>query len=140
MELIIYRKSDGRPLAQEGITSFYTQDTYDSTHIYEHIIEKFKGEKEDYSEIWLEDELIIQKTFTHEYTIQNDELVFGEEKTFEDAPQVPTPEERIKALEEERLYLQLALAESIEKQEIDKVNNQLALAELVETLTIKGVL
>ncbi|MEH7522025.1 hypothetical protein V7149_01880 [Bacillus sp. JJ1503] len=55
-------------------------------------------------------------------------------------PKVPTSEERIKALEEERLGLQLALAESIEKQEIDKINNQLAMAELIETLTIKGVL
>lgn len=40
----------------------------------------------------------------------------------------------------ENEILQMALAEAIEKQEIDKITNQLALAELMETLTIKGVL
>lgn len=87
-----------------------------------------------------ERESILDKQTSQGYVLIREEnllegnyLVFGE-------PRDPTPEERIKALEEERLGLQLALAESIEKQEIDKINNQLALADLVETLTMKGVL
>ena len=55
-------------------------------------------------------------------------------------PKSPTTEEKIAQLEQEKLVLQLALAEAIEKQETDKINNQLALAELIETLTVKGVL
>ncbi|WP_313803630.1 hypothetical protein [Cytobacillus sp.] len=140
MHIIIYRKSDGQSLLQETASSFFTQETYDSTHNIEHVVKTHGGVKEDYSEIRLVDETIIQKTVTHEFTIVNGEIVFGAEKVIEAPPKEPTPDERIKALEEERLGLQLALAESIEKQEIDKINNQLALAELVETLTMKGVL
>lgn len=43
-------------------------------------------------------------------------------------------------LKQEKSTLQLALAETIEKQEIDKVNNQLALADLLETLIKREVL
>lgn len=50
-----------------------------------------------------------------------------------------TPEERQRA-EQEKLELQIALAEAIEKQETDKLNNQLAVAELTELLMQKGVL
>lgn len=52
----------------------------------------------------------------------------------------PTPPTDIELLQQENLILQLALAETIEKQETDKINNQIALAELLETLIIKGVL
>lgn len=138
--LIIYRKADGIPLLQETISSFYTKESYVNTHNYEHIIKNHGGLIEDYDEIWLEDESIIQRTYTHEFTIIKGEIVFGAEKIIEEPLGEPTAEERIEALEQEKLALQLALAESIEKQEIDKVNNQIALAELIETLTIKGVL
>lgn len=53
--------------------------------------------------------------------------------------QVPLSE-KVASLEQESMILQLALAETIEKQEVDKVGNQVAMAELVETLIIKGVL
>jgi len=53
---------------------------------------------------------------------------------------MPTLEEKIVALGQEKLNLQIALAEAIEKQETDKLNNQLAVAELTELLTQKGVL
>ncbi|MDI2588031.1 hypothetical protein OR571_13130 [Psychrobacillus sp. NEAU-3TGS] len=62
-------------------------------------------------------------------------LIFTDEK-----PSVTVVDERLELLEQERLFLQIALAESIEKQEVDKINNQIALAEVIETLTIKGVL
>lgn len=51
-----------------------------------------------------------------------------------------TPEERIAVLEKEKDFLQIALAESIEKQETDKISSQLAIAELTEALIFKGVL
>ncbi|WP_419392873.1 hypothetical protein [Cytobacillus praedii] len=137
---IIYRKSDGEPVLQEGLPSNFTIETYDTSYSLNRIVDHCGGVKGDYGLLWVKDENIINKTYTHEFTIQDGKIVFGVEKVVDDSPKKPTPEERIKALEEERLYLQLALAESIEKQEIDKINNQLALAELVETLTIKGVL
>jgi len=40
----------------------------------------------------------------------------------------------------ENQELKIALAESVEVQQQDKILNQLALAELVETITIKEVL
>ncbi|MEK3730545.1 MULTISPECIES: hypothetical protein [unclassified Lysinibacillus] len=43
-------------------------------------------------------------------------------------------------LKVENKELKLALAESAEAQQQDKIQNQLAIAELVETLTTKGVL
>lgn len=43
-------------------------------------------------------------------------------------------------LKVENNELKLALAESAEAQQRDKIENQLAIAELVETLTTKGVL
>ncbi|QAT40819.1 hypothetical protein [Clostridium sp. JN-9] len=45
-----------------------------------------------------------------------------------------TDEEKIKRLGDEKLQLQLALAESIEKQAQDKIDLQLALAELIEKI------
>ncbi len=49
-----------------------------------------------------------------------------------------SPEDKIKRLEEEKLNLQLALAETIEKQVNDKIEMQLALAEAVEMFAAKG--
>lgn len=63
----------------------------------------------------------------------------GELEPPKDVPSEPEPTE-IEVLQRENLMLQLALAETIEKQETDKLNSQLAVAELVETLIIKGVL
>jgi len=45
-----------------------------------------------------------------------------------------TPEEKIKVLTKEKLELQVALAESIEKQSKDKVELQLAIAEVIESM------
>lgn len=52
----------------------------------------------------------------------------------------PQPPSETELLKQENAVLQLALADTIEKQEIDKISNQIALAEVIETLTIKGVL
>jgi len=88
--LIIYRKSDGQPFLQEAISSFFTKETYDSTHNYDHVVKNFGGIKGDYSEIWLDDESIIQKTYTHEFTVQNGKIIFGAEKVVDDSPQEPS--------------------------------------------------
>lgn len=54
---------------------------------------------------------------------------------------IPTKEElRIAELEKQNKELMLALAESAEIQQQDKINNQLAVAELVETLMAKEVI
>lgn len=58
----------------------------------------------------------------------------------EDLDTINVLRNQVLTLEQEKTTLQLALAESIEKQETDKVNNQLALAELIETLSMKGVI
>lgn len=54
--------------------------------------------------------------------------------------EVEPPPSVIELLKQENAILQLAIAETIEKQEVDKINNQIALAEVIESLTIKGVL
>ncbi|MFD4492955.1 hypothetical protein [Lysinibacillus fusiformis] len=46
----------------------------------------------------------------------------------------------LNTVKEENKELKLALAESAEAQQQDKIENQLAIAEVVETLTNKGVL
>lgn len=83
MYLVIYRKSDSKPLLQEGISSFFTQETYDANENYNHVVRVYGGEKKDYDEVWIEDSEIIKKTLTYEYTIVNGEIVFGEEKVSE---------------------------------------------------------
>ncbi|WP_243432523.1 hypothetical protein [Lysinibacillus sphaericus] len=50
------------------------------------------------------------------------------------------PKSEIEILRDENRDLKIALAESVEAQQQDKIENQLAIAELVETLTNKGVL
>jgi len=50
------------------------------------------------------------------------------------------PKTEIELLQEETKALKLAIAESAEAQQRDKVENQIAVAELVETLTNKEVL
>lgn len=50
------------------------------------------------------------------------------------------PKTTLELLQEETQQLKLAIAESAEAQQRDKVENQLAVAELVETLTNKEVL
>ncbi|MEQ6357897.1 hypothetical protein ABNX05_25195 [Lysinibacillus sp. M3] len=49
-------------------------------------------------------------------------------------------QKELNAVKAENKTLMLALAESAEAQQQDKIENQLAVAEVVETLTTKGVL
>lgn len=136
--ILVFRKTDDFIVNQEMISSFFSKETFDTTKMYEEIVSQLGGVKSDYSEVWIEDEEDINKTFTHDFTIQNGKVVFGTEKPIPEPE--PQPPSEIELLQQENLTLQLALAETIEKQETDKINNQIALAELVETLIIQGVL
>ncbi|OXS66073.1 hypothetical protein B1B04_24305 [Lysinibacillus sp. KCTC 33748] len=53
---------------------------------------------------------------------------------------IDIPKTEIELLQEETQKLKLAIAESAEVQQQDKIENQLAVAELVETLTNKEIL
>lgn len=90
MYIIIYRKSDGQPFLQETISSYYKKGAYDPVHIYEHVTANHGGTKEDYFEILTEDESIIQKTYTHKFTVVNGEIVFGDEIVIEEPEKEPT--------------------------------------------------
>lgn len=139
--LIIYEKSSGNILNNQGIVQGFPLGMADTSMLIDSLVEQLGGTEEDYGVFRLHDEEnkeIVEKTFTHDYTIQNGEIVFGAEEIIpEPEPQPPT---EIELLKQENLALQLALAETIEKQETDKINNQIALAELVEKLTLQGVL
>jgi hypothetical protein len=100
--LIIYRKSDGKPMLQESISSFFTKETYDASLNYKHIISNHGGVKDEYAEIWVENEEIERRTLTHEFSIANDEIVFGEEKVIEEIQQEPS---EIEKLQQENILL-----------------------------------
>lgn len=102
MFLIIYQKSDGQPVLQESISSFLTPDSYDMSLSYGHVIRHLGGSKEDYGDLWVSDNTDIQKTFTHEFTILDGEIVFGDEKVSEESPQEPT---EIEVLQQENVLL-----------------------------------
>lgn len=87
---IIYRKSDGIPLLQEGVPSNFTKKTYDTSYSFNQIVNNCGGIKDDYSIYWIEDKEIEQKTKTHNFTIQKGEIVFGAEKIFEAPPKQPS--------------------------------------------------
>lgn len=111
MHIIIYRKSDGKPFLQETISSFFNneKEIYDSTLNYEHIVKNHGGIKEDYSEIWLEDETIIQKTYTHKFTIVNGEVVFGDEIVIEEPEKEPTQDDYLLDLDYRLSTVELGL-------------------------------
>lgn len=89
-----------------------------------------------------EDEYGIYKKRTNEMGLE-EELIERKQKWYEENPPLetePQPQSEIEILKQENAILQLALAETIEKQELNQVQNQVALAEVIETLYIKGVL
>ncbi|MCK1999387.1 hypothetical protein MPH47_19520 [Psychrobacillus psychrodurans] len=89
-----------------------------------------------------EDEYGVYKSRTNELGIIETLTEYKQKYWDENPPKEPElqPPTEIELLQQENLVLQLALAETIEKQETDKINNQIALAELVEKLTLQGVL
>lgn len=94
------------------------------------VFPNYGGTKNDYAVIETDIEMPI-------LIMQSGEILAIERPVPEPEPQPPS---EIEVLKQENAVLQLAIAETIEKQEVDKINNQIALAEVIETLTIKGVL
>lgn len=126
MSYVIYNKQDNSvaiitSIEEESISSFYAN-----------FVRSIGGDESHYGMLQTND----HKVHTNKITVRDGSIIIGASLgPFEQL--TPSEAEELRAQNE---VLQLALAESIEKQEIDKVNNQIALAELVETLIIKGVL
>ena len=139
--LLIYRKSTGEVVSNQGKLDGSPLGLDDTSILVNYVVSQFGGNKDDYGLFRLhdiEDAETVNKTFTHEYTIQDGQVVFGAEIILPEPE--PRPPSELELLKQENMTLQIALAETIEKQETDKINNQIALAELVETLIIQGVL
>ncbi|WP_313803241.1 hypothetical protein [Cytobacillus sp.] len=111
MHIIIYRKSNGQPLLQETISSFFTveKEKYDTTYNYERVVKNHGGTKEDYTEAWLEDDEIVKKTITHEFTVVNGEIIFGNEKVFEELPKEPSVDDYLLDLDYRLSTVELGL-------------------------------
>lgn len=91
MALIIYKKTTGEPMEMQKLDLF-PEGFPDADPFINSVISAFGGTVEDYDVFRLhdiEDAEIVDKTFTHEYTIQNGEVVFGDVKP---TPEPPTPE------------------------------------------------
>ena len=139
--LIIYDKKSGEVLNNQGTIQGYPLGVEDPSMLVASLVTQLGGVPSDYGIFRLHDinDLeTVAKTSTHSFKIVNNKIEFGVEIVKPEPEQRPPTE--IEILQQENLILQLALAETIEKQEIDKINNQIALAELVETLIIQGVL
>lgn len=76
-------------------------------------------------------ENILGKTYEMFYDKETQKIFYE----YTDIPKTP-----LELLQEETKALKLAITESAEAQQQDKIQNQLAIAELVETLTTKEVL
>lgn len=98
--LIIYKVSSGEVVENQGILDSYPQGINDIDPVIENITMRFGGNMEDYSILRLNDienADLVKKTFTHEYTVQNGEIVFGELKPIsEPEPQPPTEIEKLR--------------------------------------------
>lgn len=95
--LIIYKLADGIIIDNQGINSNFPNGVEDVKPLIDFIISTQGGKSEDYGVFRLndtEDYEIVARTFTHEYTIQNGEIVFGVEKPIPvPEPQSPTETE-----------------------------------------------
>ncbi len=67
-------------------------------------------------------------------------LIFSDERPKPPVVMVTVPKEEFDAVKEENKELKLAIAESAEAQQQDKIENQVAIAELAELITTKEVL
>ncbi|MBG9692643.1 hypothetical protein ABD91_17810 [Lysinibacillus sphaericus] len=67
-------------------------------------------------------------------------LIFSDERPKPPVVMVTVPKEEFDAVKEENKELKLAIAESVEAQQQDKIENQLAIAELAELIASKEVL
>lgn len=95
--LIIYLKSTGKPVQQEFISSFFEKAYYNVEPHYKHIIQNLGGTRTDYAELWLTDEATTAKTLTHEFTVKNGAIVFGNKREVKPQPTTPSETELLRA-------------------------------------------
>lgn len=91
--LIVYRKTTGEVVENQGIISMFPLGTPDTADVIQNVIERFGGNESDYDIFRLhdvEDKEIVMKTFTHDCMIRGDQLVFGEEKKKEEITTEPS--------------------------------------------------
>lgn len=92
--LIIYNKSTGVVVSNQGMNNLYPLGVPNIENILNHVVTQHGGAHSSYGIIRLhdiDDKTIAEKTITHEYTIQNGEIVFGAERPIpEPEPQPPS--------------------------------------------------
>lgn len=98
--LFIYRKSNGVVLNTPYTNSVFPNGEPDEGKIIEGIVLEHGGTVGDYDFLRIHDEKdaeIVNKTFTHEYTIQNGQVVFGNVKPVpQPEPQPPSEIEKLR--------------------------------------------
>jgi hypothetical protein len=91
---IIYNKADGLVKLTSATNSIFPNGLPDISLDMKNVIDLHGRTESDYDVLRLhdfEDAEVVAKTFTHEYTVQNGEIVFGELKSIpEPEPQPPT--------------------------------------------------
>ncbi|MEH7392385.1 hypothetical protein [Bacillus sp. JJ1474] len=92
---IIYRKTDGKPMLQETLSSIHDKETYTFETELNHVVKHHRGSIEDYDVAWVDDNEVTQKTYTHEFKVLKGEIVFGAEKIIEEPPIEPSPLEKL---------------------------------------------
>lgn len=110
--LIIYRKSDGVVVDNQGTNSLYPLGIPEATILIDYIAKKNGGNIEDYEVLRLhdiDDIEIVNKTFTHEYSIQDGQIVFGEEIPIPEPE--PQPPSEVEILQQENAMLQMSMME-----------------------------
>lgn len=138
--LIIYNKNTGEVVEGSVTNSMFPLGIPDASRVIENVVERFGGTSEDYAEFRLhdvEDAETINLIFTHEYRIENNEIVFGDEKV------IPEPEPQPPSIEEQLAEKDKQIVELKEKQlitsEIVEING-LQQQELLELLIDMGVI
>lgn len=110
--LIIYNKVNGRIVENTGKNSAFPLGIEDASFILENVIANNGGVEEDYGLFRLhdiEDSENVEKTSSHNYSIQDGRIVFGELKPIpESEPQPPT---EIELIQQENAMLQMSMME-----------------------------
>lgn len=110
--LIIYKKTTGEIVENQGTNSMFPNGVEDVTNIVSTIIKRLGGTENEYEVLRLHDEydkVIVEKTFTHEYSVLNNQIVFGGLRPVPEF--VPQPPTEIEILKQENEMLQASVME-----------------------------
>ncbi|WP_144511620.1 hypothetical protein [Bacillus sp. FJAT-22090] len=110
--LIVYKVSSGEVVENMGTNSLFPNGIPDEKSVIQYAVQNFGGIASDYKVFRLhdvEDSEQVAKTFTHEYTIKNDRVVFGSLKPIPDPE--PQPPSDIEVLQQENAMLQMSVME-----------------------------